>query len=112
MTPLALLTAAAALHAEGPERWCRGAFARRAGGKPIGPQTEDAIQWCMSGACIKAEGLASPDAIRKVGEILSKVVGRDSIPEANDAPSTTYADVMRWWGEAIEVARREEANNA
>ncbi len=96
-----VLVAARALIAA-PERWCKGAVARTQGGLPTTPCDPRAVAWCANGACIC---VAPNDRLRwKALDALQESSFRP-VPSANDAPSTTHADILALFDKAIEATR-------
>lgn len=85
------------------KRWTRYDLAHDVDGVEIGPRSENAVCWCVMGAVHKF----SPGVAPGVGGALNLVhnaVG-GPIPEFNDDPETTHADVLRVLDVAIEKAQ-------
>lgn len=82
-----------------PEKWTKGAFARRKTGTRTEWTDERAVCWCMEGALLVCGHLGA-DEWRKVKDfILVKPAfsarTEGSINEFNDHPDTTFEDVRR-----------------
>jgi hypothetical protein len=87
--------------------WTQFVFARDKDGKRVGARHESATCWCASGAIIRAGG--GPDtwsAVRAWAALLS-VIGNLIIPNWNDAPERTQAEVVAKLREAAAIARKE-----
>lgn len=104
LTPLAHLTAARALLAPGPERWTQGAAVRYANGDRR-CAIIDAVCFCSLGALWRAGGRDYySDAERILFETVLETTRFSNIVSFNDAPETTYADVLRVYDLAIAAA--------
>lgn len=98
-----LLTAARALVLKG---WTQGFYAVTSTGEYVSPLESTACAWCASGAimAINAGFLDEPqDSACKAFAIMQAVVG-DAIPDWNDTPGRTQAEVVEAFDRAIERA--------
>lgn len=106
------LRKARALLAEG--KWCKGGYAVDKDGEFCDESTDAAVAWCALGAVIKVE----PDIIRqafaeKYLQMAAPPVapGAGPVPEFNDAPETTLADVLALYDRAIALAEHDAQSN-
>lgn len=102
MTTLELLTRARGIVARA---WTKGYYAYNSGGRTCMAMAEDAVRWCAAGALDRAGG-TYPTGLDAV-EYLVKAMpaGFTDIPDYNDQPTTTQADVVAWFDRAIHAAR-------
>lgn len=84
------------------KRWTKGASARDATGDDVDPRSERAVCWCVVGAVVKSTlGMLHQEAaLNQVHDVVD-----EPIPEFNDAPTSTHADVLRALDAAIERAK-------
>jgi hypothetical protein len=95
---------------ENGESWTRGELARDAQGRRVELyKTENlpsVAQVCMLGAirvgAMKIGLDFSDDKVYRAKELVREATGTTTIPEFNDAPSTTFKDVRRVFDKAIE----------
>ena len=83
-----------------PKRWCKGAYARDASGKPT-ENTKTACSHCLSGALHSVDG-ATEAVVWAIAGALPR--GYHNVPAFNDAPETTHSDILRVLDAAIEGA--------
>ena len=76
---------------EDPKRWTRGVFARDEAGKKVQSTDESAVCFCVMGAISRVYGTDRSRLWEKV--VLSRPYTL-SIPEWNDDPGTTHAEVV------------------
>lgn len=103
MKPSEILHAARTLLAR-PEAWTQGKFARDSHGRPVYYTDERATCWCTSGAMGKVndtESVAQRVSLTAFS-FLYKATGFECIPDWNDSPSRTHAEVLA----ALEKAQR------
>lgn len=91
---------------DSPERWTVGKLARDVDGQTVKPNSAHACQWCLSGAAmnvLRADQAASwSDLVfEEVCGLLSRIAGTYPIPEWNDAPNRTFAEVKDLLARAI-----------
>lgn len=107
MTPKEILIAAQA-KIEAPERWVKGKFASLADGRKCYPDNERAVCFCAEGAVFAsgARWAAKAKALRFLRDV---AVGDEftSIPDWNDAPDRTHAEVLAAFDRAIAAAGDE-----
>lgn len=96
MTPLEKMVLARAL-VEEPENWCQGTYARNDKGHPVLEDFPDSVCFCMAGACRLACANAS-----LLHCALPYEQCHTSIPNFNDSPTTTHADVLAVFDRAID----------
>lgn len=79
-----------------PSKWCKGTYARDANGHRVDSLSPDAVCWCLRGAMRKCFGSANPlwSAIAYKLQTHPEVCN-SGIADWNDAPDTTYEDVVR-----------------
>ena len=89
---------------ENPDEWTRGAWARRQGGKPTSPWSDDAEQWCAVG---RVASFIPMNVIDRHGEdfVLDKIQDElnhyeGSVSDWNDAPGRTVGDIIEMYGRA------------
>jgi len=90
MTVSATLREIAAELRQHPEHWTQGEWARDAGGRCVSYPYMTPVCWCAFGLCSREE------IVSKAMPILSELVRErnyGSVPEWNDAPGRTAADV-------------------
>ena len=80
------------------EAWTKGAFARTAKGRIIGPECKNAKCFCMEGAGLRVDRNGFFDAEHLIEAAVSELFQRrspyGSIPYFNDHPDTTHDDVL------------------
>lgn len=93
-----------------PAHWCKGPLAMDVDGHPADVHSEEACQWCMSGAFRKVlgVGLENPmpayfrhDALRtkaewKMATTLAQWLGFANPVDFNEHPKTTHGDVIKF----------------
>lgn len=99
-----ILIAAKAL-IDTPEKWTKGALARKSLTSPFSCATRDpeATCWCAMGALVHVTPPLS-FAVARAEWLLRRSMGT-SIPVFNDGHHTTHADVMDAFDRAIELAK-------
>jgi hypothetical protein len=88
--------------------WTQHADARDADGVAVEPWAADAVSWSLLGALVVGyERLRTGDgeggafvALRRACVLLAAVLDSDSLPDWNDAPERTRADVLAALDEA------------
>ena len=108
MTPAQALRDAKALIAT-PETWTRDFMARTKSGRQIGAASENAQCWCCIGAILNVSGGLFTEASLRAEDLLFDAIPDVSIPDFNDNPNTTHADVMAAFDRAIKLAEESEA---
>ncbi len=100
MTPREILIAARALIAQ-PENWTKGAFALTSTGSLGRPGHEESTCFCVAGAILHTQPSTS---VRQILKLIEKVLPGEfeSVPDFNDDPHTTHADVLAAFDRAIE----------
>lgn len=86
-----------------PEKWIKNVFARDATGKPVAPEDTTATCFCLMGAYRRAASSSHSalpigvayQAIYQAIPSLTKYAKYASLPNFNDSPETTHADVMK-----------------
>lgn len=100
-----------------PKAWIKGAYANRDDAWITGAPAwanPNAHCWCLSGAAQRsgAKLLPKQDEPDAFG-FIERAIGEGAlIPEFNDDPSTTHADVLAVLDRAIELAKAEEGKPA
>lgn len=87
--------------------WTQEAYARNASGddlEDVDGEFDDTepVCWCMAGAMMKA-GLED-----EADKFVLDAIGERYIPEWNDAPERTQAEVLAAFDKAIELAERDQ----
>jgi hypothetical protein len=98
-----LLTAARALVLKG---WTQGFYARTPAGECVSPESETAAAWCLSGALMAANDGTYDDGMEaeyRAFTLLQEAVAAP-IPDWNDEPGRTQAEVVEALEKAIEKA--------
>lgn len=93
MTELELLDSVIGLYEGHPERWHKGEYAANADGKRVNPLDEEAVCWCIMGACDKFAGANSP----LTNDLTYKITQQSDYHGAvdfNDSPHTTFTELM------------------
>ena len=85
-----------------PEKWTKGEWTRPISDEEYCHCAEGAINECLN---IDFSNLAD---VRNAHYFFTKAIGTQLIPEWNDAPERTYAEVMEAFDKAIELAKAEE----
>jgi hypothetical protein len=89
---------------EKPENWCQHGYALADDDDGTSPLNKRAVKWCMAGACYRAAGrpvhFSDPDAIK----LLERITSANWIPDWNDAPDRTHAEVLAAFDKAIAEA--------
>lgn len=76
-----------------PKAWTKGAYGRDKDGDDAGSFCEDAVSWCAAGAINRC--CDNPSAAKSLfREYLQDKFGDRSIPNFNDAPERTHAEVL------------------
>lgn len=91
-----------------PEKWTKGAFARKVNGDP-GSYSE-AVCFCILGAirvALSNNRFLRTDLRNHLRVALPNPIEHDALDDFNDAPSTTHADVMALFDVAIKKAEEE-----
>lgn len=86
------------------KRWTKGNLAHDVDGDDVRPRSKHAVCWCVMGA-VQKFSLGTWHQGGALNRIHGVVGG--SIPEFNDAPTTTHADVLRVLDAAIEKAKHD-----
>lgn len=77
-------------------KWTQGVLSRNNEGFDVTPHADDACRWCVIGAALRVSGDSQLTYLR-VFNALQKVVisyyGGSSVPDFNDAPGRTFAEV-------------------
>jgi hypothetical protein len=89
---------------EKPECWTKDRAARRIDGKGTYEQDPRAVCWCMTGATAAVD---LDDAGCSADTYLVMAVGEQFVPDWNDDPSRTHAEVLAAFDRAIELAEKE-----
>lgn len=98
MTPLEELKAARTLLSD-PLRWTKSESARDLAGRRVSAGALDAVCWCAEGALQKFTGW---DLMRSVAySLLVGACSRATVWSFNDLPSTSHADVLALYDDAI-----------
>ena len=86
--------------------WVQGVFARDKDGKPTDYASDEACVWCASGAIKAVNGGVFLDA---AAVFLERVIPRGyvDVPDWNDAPERTQAEVIEAFKKAIALAEAE-----
>jgi hypothetical protein len=83
--------------------WCQGAYAKTAKGRPVGPHSKSATQWCITGAMRFLAGISS-ESYRQVDHALEGVAWRRGMGAGyvvwQDQRGRTKAEVIRFLKEA------------
>jgi hypothetical protein len=82
--------------------WTQGAFARRANGRVIGYESDDASCFCIAGALMRVTPLISD--FERLCHPLTRATGSPRLDHWNDAPGRTQAEVLAAFDKAIELA--------
>lgn len=91
--------------------WTQHVFARDAAGGSVFEQDPRAVCWCASGA-LWVVGVNMFTDARRVFMRANGITETVGIPEWNDAPERTQADVLAAFDRAIELASAASARNA
>lgn len=93
---------------EKPGAWIKGDLALDASGEAVDPSDSNASCWCVMGA---TERVSDASWARRARNAFRAVIGgwNKSIPEWNDAPGRTQAEVVAKLREAAALARQEQA---
>lgn len=77
------------------DRWTNNHLARNKYGSPVNPESEDAIRWCIVGACRKVYGAASKECDEAIEKIQAEIykVSHSKIPRFND--TRIYPEVLK-----------------
>lgn len=105
-----LLTNARAIIAT-PDKWHKGSYACNSDGEARLSSEDDAVRFCVLGAMDKAAGIDdNEDSMprSKAVNLLIDYIGDNHVASFNDSPSTTHADVMAMFDNAIARARKME----
>jgi hypothetical protein len=91
---------------DSPEKWTKGEYARDANGKPCPAWSEDAICWCLEGACssILPRTLDWHPRYRRLERELEKYLPLLGLVEWNDEPERTFEDIQEVLHAALEGA--------
>ena len=87
--------------------WTQNAYARGKSGRPVDPENKRyAVCWCAVGAIsrIAAAGSAPWWTARRP---LERVIGQSCLPDWNDTPGRTQAEVVAAFRAAAELAKAE-----
>lgn len=88
--------------------WTRFVFARDASGRRVSEQDPSATCWCAAGAItVTAGGGFFGEGAWKARSALLEALGAGIIPNWNDAPDRTQAEVVAKLREAAEKAREQ-----
>jgi hypothetical protein len=85
-------------------KWTQQFYARDASGSRVPEYTANAVCWCASGAILRTAGDWTSTECGAAHRFLVSAVGA-SIPEWNDAPGRTQAEVVSALREAAAKAR-------
>lgn len=102
-TALACLVEARRL-IERPESWAKGYYAFDKRDRPVPSANTEAVKWCPLGAMLRADG----PKLQQAADFLEGAIGPswyNNVATFNDAPSTTHADVLAKFDEAIALAK-------
>jgi hypothetical protein len=81
-----------------PSKWTQGFFARDKLGQPCEPLDENAVQYCIVGALMRAYGRGQRyAAYARAMKAIAAIYGEApiTIDDWNDAPDRTFDDVRR-----------------
>jgi len=87
-----LLAAAALLEKDGG--WTQGASARDKSGEPVGVDAPQAVSWDIHGALARVAESITSSAFNVAEEVLRSRLPPGGIPEWNNAPERTQAEVV------------------
>jgi hypothetical protein len=90
----------------GPEKWCKGAFARTAWGNTIDSADPGAISFCLIGAVNHCYPWPSPQN-QKVKTALRQRLTKE-LMNFNDIPETTFADIQALLKEPLYASNGEQ----
>lgn len=102
MMPAEQLRAAKAL-IDTPECWTKHANSRDMVGIPVDPLSASAECWCAHGALFVQFPVLGPEYRACVAALETALKG-EPLAGFNDAPSTTHADIMKLFDDAIALA--------
>ncbi len=93
-----------------PNCWTQGEIARNRAGKPEFAESKEACCWCLVGAVWRVAG-TGPEArqARRFLHVAIDGIPLGKIPNWNDTPGRTHAEVVVVVDRAIELAEAEEA---
>ena len=107
MTAHELLIAARALIPT-PKQWTKRAHARDATGAPVSGLSPNAVCLCSDGALWRAGGYKVTKCnYLLAGDALNSAIGGGSYVAFNDATTTTHADVLAMFDDAIKATAPE-----
>lgn len=96
------------------QHWCRRHFARDKHGAAVPYASAQACQFCSLGAVYAVEEADGYEGMHSATEWLDKVANRcgATMISFNDSRTTTHADVLRVFDEAIQLAKEAENEKA
>ena len=86
-----------------PKAWTKGAAARNDRGHKVDWNDPTAVCWCLAGAERRSAGPTSLP-----WSVLRLIAGDYTIPDFNDDPSTTHADILAALDRAINTVRLQQ----
>ena len=90
-----------------PEQWTKGAAARDADGEIVDFDSNEAVKFCLVGACCRVARDYRPNVIDRY---IQKAIGQydiQAIENYNDDDSRTHDEVMATMNKAITLAMQE-----
>lgn len=87
-----------------PDKWTQGSFAKDKMGYEVSYKSPRAVCWCSMGAVASVQDGFRARALFKV------CPGKSSVAAYNDKPTTTHADIMKLFDDAIALAKLVEAD--
>ena len=110
LAPVHALIAARALIAD-PVNWTKEVFARTSDGSAVTLDGPNATCFCAWGAVLRASFILETDTISVYDALQAQMPGPDrayiSIPDFNDAETTTHADVLALFDRTIAALTAE-----
>ena len=76
-----------------PKAWTKGVAAVNATGKEVGPSSNEAVAWCLYGACVRC-GVWDDQRADRLGELIRKNIGTGTVTDFNDDPNRTHTEVI------------------
>jgi hypothetical protein len=96
-------------------KWCQGSNALNASGLPVSPLSDEAVSWCLRGACIKVLNPDHSVLVRELHEERSDISMQIARACGFDTPSkgVQWNDTQgRTWVDVVERVQRRVSESA